>query len=83
MASGRAQDYEVVEQIGRGAFGATYLVVHKAERKRCLSLSISSSLNLSRLLIIFFVQVRVEEDPAGKADGEIQANRSSGGKRTL
>ncbi|CAA7407959.1 unnamed protein product [Spirodela intermedia] len=34
MASGRGQDYEIVEQIGRGAFGVTFLVLHKAERKR-------------------------------------------------
>lgn len=28
------EQYEVVEQIGRGAYGTAYLVVHRAERKR-------------------------------------------------
>ena len=30
----KMKDYEMIEQIGRGAFGTTFLVIHKTEQKK-------------------------------------------------
>lgn len=50
--------YELMEQIGRGAFGAAILVHHKAERKKYL---ISPSIHFFsiyiRLAVFFFFKL--------------------------
>lgn len=30
----KMEDYQVIEQIGRGAFGASFLVLHKTQQKK-------------------------------------------------
>lgn len=44
MEGGKAEEYEVIEQIRRGPFGTTILVLHKEDNKRS-KIAISSSSN--------------------------------------
>lgn len=30
----KIEDYEVIEQIGRGVFGSTFIVLHKSDNKK-------------------------------------------------
>lgn len=34
----KMEDYQLIEQIGRGAFGATFLVLHKFDNRKYESL---------------------------------------------
>lgn len=36
----KMSDYEIIEQIGRGAFGAAYLVLHITENKKYVIYSV-------------------------------------------
>ncbi|KAL4337701.1 hypothetical protein AHAS_Ahas12G0136500 [Arachis hypogaea] len=36
MESDKMEDYEVIQQLGRGTLGATFLVLHKTQKQRCV-----------------------------------------------
>ncbi|KAJ9543764.1 hypothetical protein OSB04_023471 [Centaurea solstitialis] len=50
----KMEDYEVIEQIGRGAFGAAFLVLHKIEKK-----SIFRVLNASLIWEFLYVMKKI------------------------
>lgn len=50
----RMDQYELMEQIGRGAFGAAILVHHKAERKKYLISPSTHFFSIYIRLAVFF-----------------------------
>ncbi|KAJ1409932.1 Serine/threonine-protein kinase, active site [Sesbania bispinosa] len=51
MENNKMVDYEVIEQLGRGTLGATFLVLHKTERKSSYSSSLHDDFILGRYVL--------------------------------